>query len=439
MSFRKYTCCLKGLAGLLLLPLVFNLPSEAQNSPYSRFGLGDVNNSQEILNRAMGGVSEAWADGQTINFVNPASYSDLQLTTFDIGIDGGTQKISDNQNNTYNSVFGTLSYLELGVPLKRGGGWGLTFGLTPLTTINYNIQQNDSIKGTTEPVSYLYQGHGGAYQAFVGTGFRVKGFRFGVNAGYLFGSTQRSTQAVYPQDSIGLYNSNTTNRTSFGGFFWNAGLQVHVKLSKSTALELGASGGTDIKLPASTDYLAETFYYSGDPSNQSPQNLDTVSYQKEANGKINYPGHYGFGFLLHDNKHWTVGADYQVSKWGDYTYFGQKDSLQNTWTLRLGAQYVPNMSPYTKSYWNLVAYRIGFYTGKDYLHLNGMGLNTYAFSFGAGFPIRNFSRGTQYTTINTSFEIGKRGTHSDPLSSNFFRFSVGFTLNDIWFMKQKYQ
>ncbi|MGH2644159.1 MAG: hypothetical protein ACRDE2_09435, partial [Chitinophagaceae bacterium] len=153
MLFRNYQWLASGLCGMLLLPLLFSLPSEAQNSPYSIFGLGEVNNSQEILNRAMGGVSEAYADGQTINFINPASYSALQLTTFDVGLDAGTQKISDNQNNSYNSTFGTLSYLELGVPLKRGGGWGLTFGLTPLTKVNYNIQQNDSLKGNAEPVT----------------------------------------------------------------------------------------------------------------------------------------------------------------------------------------------------------------------------------------------------------------------------------------------
>lgn len=438
MQFRNSIWLRTGFLGVLI-SLLFTLSSEAQNSPYSLYGLGDVHNNQEILNRAMGGVSEGYYDGQTINFVNPASYSALQLTTFDVGLEGGTQKISDNQNNIYHSAFGTLSYLELGVPLKRGGGWGLVFGLTPITKVNYDILQNDSLKGIAEPVSYLYQGHGGSYQAFVGTGFKVKGFRFGVNAGYLFGSVQRNTQAVYPQDSIGLYNSNITNRFSFGGFFWNAGLQVHIKLSKGSALELGASGGMKASLPTSQDYLAETFYYSGDPSNQSPQNLDTVSYQKGASGKITYPGHYGFGFLYHDDKHWMVGADYDVSQWGDYTYYGVKDSLQDTKTFRVGVQYLPSMNPFSKNYWSLVAYRIGFYTGNDFLNLDNGSMHTYAFSFGAGFPIRNFSRGTQYTTINTSFEIGKRGSSSAPLSENFFRFSVGFTLDDIWFIKRKYQ
>ncbi|HEX5554384.1 MAG TPA: hypothetical protein VFX43_14155 [Chitinophagaceae bacterium] len=435
----------KGLSGVVftgttLFMLLVAFQAQAQNSPYSRFGLGDLSNNQSVTNRAMGGVAQAYADGQSINFINPASYAELQLTTLGVGLDLGNQKITDKDNNSYKSTFGTLSYIELGVPLKQGGGWGLTFGLTPLTNINYNIQHNDSLKGVgNEQVAYLFQGDGGSYQAFIGTGYRIKGFRFGVNAGYLFGSKKQSTQAIYPPDSVGLFNSNSTMRTSFGGFFWNAGVQVHVKLSKELGLELGATGGSSQKLSASQDYLAETFYSSGDPSNPSPQNLDTVAYVDKGKGKVLYPGHYGVGFLLHDNAHWTVGADYQMSKWGDYRFFGQKDSMQDSWKLRLGAQFVPSINPIKAGYWSMVAYRVGFYTGKEPLRYQGESLQTYAFTFGLGLPIRNYTRNGQYALINTSFEIGKTGGDANPLSETFFRFSVGFDLSDMWFIKHKYQ
>lgn len=437
---KKWSFYISSCSTMLFLAFI-PFYGQAQNSPYSRFGLGDVRNAQNIANKAMGGVSEAYADGQTINFVNPASYADLQLTTLSLGLEGGSSQITDNTNdNTYRSNFGSLSYLQLGVPLKRGGGWGLVFGLRPLTDVNYDIAKNDSLKEVNnQQVGYLFQGNGGAYQAFAGTGFRIKGFRFGVNAGYLFGSLQRSTQAIYPPDSIGLFNSNVTERTGYGGFFWDAGMQVRIKLSKRVAVELGASGGMGQDITARKDYLAETFYSSGDPSNPSPQNLDTVAYTAGGKGNIYYPGHVGFGFLLHDDGHWSVGADYEIAKWGDYTYFGGKDSLQDSHMLRLGAQYVPSTDPMA-GYWSSVAYRVGFYSGGDYLRYDGRGINTFAFTLGAGLPIRNFTRNGQYTIINTAFEFGKRGAKANPLSANFFRVSVGFTLSDLqWFIRRKYQ
>src|SRR5215470_15167865 len=58
------------------LPLITgNFLSAQENSPYSRYGLGDVAPSGNVVNRGMGGVSAAYADPFSINFTNPASYS----------------------------------------------------------------------------------------------------------------------------------------------------------------------------------------------------------------------------------------------------------------------------------------------------------------------------------------------------------------------------
>ena len=43
------------------------------NSPYSRFGLGLMNQPGFVRNRAMGGVGIALRDNRYINYLNPAS------------------------------------------------------------------------------------------------------------------------------------------------------------------------------------------------------------------------------------------------------------------------------------------------------------------------------------------------------------------------------
>src|SRR5699024_3441363 len=176
----------------------------AQISPYSQRGLGEPVHSRNILNRAMGGVSEAYADGQTLNFSNPASYANLRLTTLDAAFDMGYLNLRDQDTASFRSGFGSLSYLQIGVPLKKGGGWGLVFGLVPETKVNYRIARSDSLVNISEKSSYLYDGNGGAYKAFVGTGVAIKGFRFGVNAGYLFGSKQQNIETFFPGDSLDL-------------------------------------------------------------------------------------------------------------------------------------------------------------------------------------------------------------------------------------------
>jgi hypothetical protein len=133
---------------------------------------------------------------------------------------------------------------------------------------------------------------------------------------------------------------------------------------------------------------------------------------------------------------WMFGAEFNTTPWSNYTYFGESESLKNTWTVRLGGQIIPNIN--SKSYWSRVIYRAGVSYGPDYIDLEKK-FNQYLFSFGAGFPIRRTFYTNQYTTINTAFEIGGRGNKNNKLYENIFKISVGFNLSDIWFNPRKYE
>jgi hypothetical protein len=71
--------------GILLLLVSFTAIAQ-ENSPFSRYGLGDLFPGQNIVNRGLGGLSSTYVDGQSINFYNPASYSANKFVTFDVGI-----------------------------------------------------------------------------------------------------------------------------------------------------------------------------------------------------------------------------------------------------------------------------------------------------------------------------------------------------------------
>ena len=59
--------------GLQLLTGIVLLAQD--NSPYSRYGLGDLTPNTNIVNRGMGSFSAAYSDPLSINFSNPASYA----------------------------------------------------------------------------------------------------------------------------------------------------------------------------------------------------------------------------------------------------------------------------------------------------------------------------------------------------------------------------
>ena len=190
------------------------LSTAQENSPYSRYGLGDLLPSSSIINRSMGGISAGYMDydkryeikdgylkSQTINFTNPASYSKLRITSFDLGFEVDSRTIrSVDEVKKFKSVSPIISYVQLGVPLNRKHNLGMTFGLRPITRVNYKIGSGQRLPGI-DSVNTLYQGTGGTYQVYTGLGKSFGKFSVGFNAGYMFGNKNYTTR----RDFVGNY------------------------------------------------------------------------------------------------------------------------------------------------------------------------------------------------------------------------------------------
>jgi hypothetical protein len=417
----------------LIFSLIFSTFSVAQeNSPYSRYGLGDLVPTQNILNRAMGGLSIPYSDVQTVNFVNPASYSRLRVTTFDVGVEYDNRTmIATNSSNKYNSDYLIPSYLQLGLPLNKKGTWGMNLGMRPITRVNYDILSSTRLPDI-DSVVYQFKGNGGSYQVYLGTGFGTKKFSIGFNVGYMFGNKDYSTRVVFFNDTVNYKKSNSSDSSNFGGIFVNAGMQYQFRIGSATIVKLGVNGSLENTLKASRSITRETFEFS---STQGTVNIDSVYRESGQSGEIIYPASYGAGIIVENEDRWAVGVEYNTGQWDNFRFYGEKDEVKTNWTIRIGGQFIPNIN--AKNYWSRVTYRAGAYIGPDYIEVNE-NLPQFAFTFGAGFPVRRNVYTNQYTTINTAFEIGSRGNKSNLIRENFFKIAVGLSLSDIWFNRRKY-
>ena len=440
-----------------------------ENSPFSRYGLGDIYPTQNIATRGMGGVSAAYSNEQALNTINPASYTALRyvniyggskgaLITYDFGlsIDARTLR-SASPAGSYKSVNFLPSYIQLGVPLspkaaakKRDAA--LVFGLRPATRINYSVQ---SIQRTSiDSIQTLYEGSGGLNQVFLGLAKRWNNFSIGVNGGYEFGKKDISTRILFLNDSVHFYKSNSAVNTTFWGLFLNPGISYNIKLSevpgKNNAgykdvyfLRLGASATLEQRLKANMDTRNETFDYN---SNSAATPIDSVYEVKDQLGHITVPLTYNAGFMLSKKymvgetanaTKWAVGADYTAGEWADYRFYNKSDQLVNSWMIHAGGEFVPSLL--STNFWSRSTYRLGFYTGKDYINADGNEYNVKAFTFGFGFNLKKWtSYDNQSTLINTAFEFGKRGSNVNNVTENFFKFSLGLSLADLWFVRRKY-
>lgn len=427
-----------------------------ENSPFSRYGVGDLYPQQTIASRAMGGVTAAFTSPQAINTVNPASYGFIPQVTFDVGIsiDQRTLKSKSPLLN-YSSANFLPSYVMIGVPLNRLKGWGAAFGIKPVARINYSVEELVQ-NGNADTLQKLHQGNGGLTQAFIGIGKRwgkhITGtnFSIGLNAGYEFGRRQTDNIINYI-DSTPFTKSNYSATTTYSGVFINPGAMLSIgfgkkqdkitKVYESYQLRIGASANIQHNLNASQNSIVESFDYD---ANGAIVPLDTIKIQNGITGKLVIPLNYTVGFMLsnlltdYGVSKWSIGADYTGGKWSDYRFYGQPDQVVNNWMLHAGGEFTPNLT--SANGFSRAIYRLGFYTGKNYINADGNGYDEKAVTFGVGFNLRKY-RGqydNQQTLINTAIEIGKRGSTVNNVTENYFKLSVGFSLSDLWFVKRKY-
>jgi len=268
----------------IVLFFALSVPVSAQdNSPYSRYGLGDIVPSTNIIGRGMGGISAAYNDILSINYSNPASYGSFQTVKeatskkilygramLDVGMNFESRTLREPYNiNKFTASNALFSHVQVAVPLKPN--WGLSFGLRPVTRISYKIDSHERLvdPNTGQPIDTAitsYQGDGGLYLASLGTGFKIStgkysSVAFGINGGYMFGKKDISTRRTIFNDSL-VYNSgNFQTSTSYGNLYATLGIQFQTRLKENLFLSLGAFGNMKQNLNASQDIKRETYFF----------------------------------------------------------------------------------------------------------------------------------------------------------------------------------
>lgn len=463
------------------------------SSPYSRYGLGELQERSFVNQAAMGGIGYGLENDTLspfyINISNPASYSRLRLTTFDAAVSTTTYRLESNSTNKIlNNT--SLGYLSLGFPLgKRGGG---AFGLLPYSSVGYNITDTDT-NDFGETVDFRYEGSGGLNQFYAGAAFRpflngpsrflrskeyaelksagnydkisrilwqqrtLSSISLGVNGSYVFGNLSNVRRAIYTAPNH--FNTKVTEITHVGDFITDLGLQFSmikdsVKVVRRDSLgnrippfkrdieDVNVTFGFTAGLPASLYTTRSELVQTYELTSLGIEDFkDTITNIEGREGTIDIPVSLGGGFTVRKGNRWLVGADYHTQQWSQLTILEQNSGLKNSTRVSLGAQYVPGNREGRTSYWNRVNYRAGLKYRQTYLELRETRLDEYSVSLGLGLPLRIVKVGPQYThsIVNISLEAGQRGTlESNLIRERFVRAMVSFTLNDRWFIPRKF-
>jgi len=417
-------------SSLLLIALLltsFSSLVAQENSPYTRYGLGLLQQDGNVSNRGMGGASLADRSSTLINPQNPSSYSALKLTSYQLGLSGASYNIQSATSANRTRGFG-LSYVNLAFPVAKRTA--VSFGLLPYSQVKYSLQAIDTIPSISE-VQNDYVGGGSLQRVYLGAAHEYKGFSLGFNASYLFGNYQNNLSQSFT-DSLDILSTDILRRNTLGGIVWEVGAGYHYKIKKEKYFNIGATFSNQ----ANINTTGESYSFSSIGSVSSGIYSYRVDSTVGKRGTTVLPSNLGVGVQLGNGDFWKVGIDYRMSDWSSFRSFEVADSFANSSSIRIGGELTPDIND-KFNVWKRVAYRLGGYYENMPLQLNNTQLNAVGVTAGLGYPIRRTLR--SIGQINASFELGRRGTLDNGLiRESYSRFTIGVTVNDRWFLKRRY-
>jgi len=151
--------------------------------------------------------------------------------------------------------------------------------------------------------------------------------------------------------------------------------------------------------------------------------------------ELNVPKKYTYGIGLGNTNKWFVGA--QIEKKFSSNFKNEFLNIKNVdyrdaESISIGASYIPEYTSLT-SFWKRVVYRFGVKNEKKSIIVNNLPINQFSLNLGVGFPLAGLSK------ANVGLEFGQIGEESNLIvKENYVSLRLGLSLNDIWFIRRKY-
>lgn len=412
----------KQLLGVFLFTLLPGLviAQNNTNSPYTRYGYGQLSDQTSSKSRGMGGVGYGIRDNFQINLSNPASYTAVDSLTFlfEGGITLQNTNFSDGTTklNAKNSSF---DYAVMQFRLHKRVAMSL--GVLPYSNVGYNFgEYQEDIENPNATAWVNYLGEGGLHQGFIGLGFNVfKNFSIGANVSYFWGDIDR-TRSVLINDSYANSIEELTN-LSVKDFKFDIGAQYTHVLDKKNLFTVGAVFSPKRNLSNDSYIRTQTGNTQG----------GYVSHTKDTVATFGIPMTIGAGLSYTYDQRLTVGLDFTMQKWASVEYMDNPDYFTDRMIMALGVEYLPSYTGH--NYLSHIKYRLGGYYSQPYYKVSGSKAKEYGISGGIALPLprtrSSLNISAQYVRVD--------GQGVNMLKENYLKINIGLTFNERWFFKRK--
>ena len=422
---------------IFFLTVVITAQSFSQrstSSPYSYFGVGEEFGTRTVEQISMGSIGAAYSSNRYLNFVNPASLSELRYATYVFGVLNNDLTIKDaTTSQSSNST--NLSYFSFAFPITKK--MAVVFGMQPTSSVGYSLintitnDDGDAIEITQ------FSGSGDVNRIYGGFGFKLfKGFSVGIETDFLFGNIQNNVLNLREGNSLASKNVEDSN---VRGASVKIGAQYKTTITKDLNLHMGASFKLSNNLKSTG---TENLYSLEIDASGFEAPSDTI-FSGPLNANLERPRETILGLGLGKTNKWYAALNYKMQDaiiaTGYFDNSAQSFQYGDSNRLSAGGYFIQKINSIT-SYWQRVTYRAGVKLEKLGLLVNGTSdsnsftsIDDFGISFGLGLPL-----GNRLSNLNVGFEYGKKGTTSNGLlEENYFNFRLSLSLNDVWFKQRK--
>ena len=397
-------------------------------SPYSLNELGEINFLGNVSNLSMGGVDAA-IDSIEFNINNPSSLAKLKTTNYLIGTFYKSTGISNNVS-TDNINTANINYIAIGVPTKR---FGFGFGVLPYSSVGFNLQTTEDYNTSNSINSRLFGAEGNINRAFVSIGIPfLKYFSLGATANYNFGKFNYEKFNLIENVNYGIFSNSSSEIT---GFTYNFSSNLSIPLKNDFTLNIVYSFFPEGEL---NSFNIKSLYTSNTSAITLESLGDFVDVDLNSRGLENtnlpVPKKSIYSLGLEKKNSWFIGFQYETklsSNFENVFLDIQNVSYRDANSFSVGGYLIPDSSSLI-SYWKRVKYRFGIKNEKKSIIVNNLPVNQFSLNLGLGLPIAGLSK------ANLGLEIGRVGNDENIVKESYFALRLGLSLNDVWFIKRKY-
>src|SRR6266496_3135756 len=156
---------IKGIIGFCLLVSLLKPSctfSQNMNSPYSVYGIGDIDFRSYNRTSGMGNTGLALSSSFYLIDNNPAAITGLTRSFYLVNVSavGKSVQYSGEPINTGNSSNKDFWIKRFGLAVKLNKIWASAIGISQFSNINYKFIGNKTVEGSTAAYTTDYSGDG---------------------------------------------------------------------------------------------------------------------------------------------------------------------------------------------------------------------------------------------------------------------------------------